>query len=1050
MRSEDDAGDGLRISVLGPLVVSRKGVELVLGTGMRPVVFGLLAMHPNIALRRETIIDTLWGSAPPATAVNQVQAHVSRLRRILDQGGSPAGHACPLESFGTSYLLRATSAQLDLLAFRDLGERARAAADRGDLPAACGLYEEALGLWRGDPLAELDPLRGSHAVAELARQRTDLIVEYCDAAFDADLHHRAVPQLRALAAREPLNEKAHAHLMIALARTGHQAAALSVFDELRRRLDDQLGIYPGAELTDAHKRVLQQDLPRKIEDTADDAGSGSAVTNSIQSSVDLHTGGRFPVRQLPPALPDFTGRTAEVAGLASLLAPNPERIGVPVAVISGPPGVGKTALALQVSHLTRHMFPDGQLHVELAGSTRLPRDPGDVLGELLRALGLHGSAIPDSAAERAALFRSQTAGQSILLMADDAGSADQVRSLLPGTAGCAIIVTSRSRLGGLAGAHLHLDPLPHQDAVEMLARIVGSQRVADEANASDRLVSACGCLPLAVRIAGAKLATRPSWPVMTVADAVADQRRRLDELALDDLAFRASVMPSYQALDERTRRAFRLLGLLWPTDVAEWVIAALLGEPTAADVVNLLVDKSLLMPVGTDATGEPRYRLHDLLRDFAIEQLGVEPEMERDAAMLRALTGWLQIAAAADHRLPRVPEIPRYARPADRLALPATAWDHLAANPIAWFTAERLNLVAATRYTCTVGMHEFAARLAAHQAAFQIFQARLDEAEYLWRSVIAAADSVGDRAARARGELQLVALTAERGKHSEALEALEQCLPVFELEDDKPALALALHWRAYCAEEQSLLEQAQRDAERGVDVARRAGDRYSELSSCRVLGMATTRLGNHDDGIASCEDALAIARELHEPYAEWECLHTLASANNVAARHSAAADLCLRAIETARELGYEMGGGYAFGSLGDAYHGVLRYHDAIEAFSRARQIFQDRGMQRGNALCMLKIALAYKALGSYAEATELLVAALPEFRALQLPEHEQRARHALSECSAARSRDPRPDPGPQAAVTPLRWLTCQERSSTWCWYKAEPAHGTPRLANLAW
>jgi hypothetical protein len=225
-------------------------------------------------------------------------------------------------------------------------------------------------------------------------------------------------------------------------------------------------------------------------------------------------------------------------------------------------------------------------------------------------------------------------------MADDAGSADQVRPLLPGTAGCAVIVTSRSRLGGLAGAQLHcLDPLPHADAVQMLARIVGSQRVADEADASDRLVSACGCLPLAVRIAGVKLATRPAWPVWTVANAVADQRRRLDELTLDGLAFRASVMPSYQALDERSRRAFRLLGLLWPADAPESAIAALLGERSASDVVDLLVDKSLLMATGTDAVGRPRYRLHDLLRDFAIERLSLEQQTGRGAELIRVLSG---------------------------------------------------------------------------------------------------------------------------------------------------------------------------------------------------------------------------------------------------------------------------------------------------------------------------------------------------------------------------------------------------------------------------
>lgn len=587
MTGESGGSNGLQVSVLGSLEVSRRGQELTLGRGMRRDLFGLLAVHPNTRLYRESIIDILWPDSPPATAVNQVQAHVSRLRRILDS--SPDDTACPLESFGTSYMLHATAGQLDLLAFRDLGERARAARASGDLPAACGLYEKALGLWRGEPLGELNLLHGIPAVSELERQRTELIVEYSDAALNTGQHDRVLPHLRALAAREPLNEKAHARLMIALAHAGQQAASLRVFDELRCRLDDELGVRPGTELADAHQRVLRQDFPRVTEHAAlapaADPVAEPGASPGASGPFPVHQ--LLPVHQLPHALADFTGRTAEVAGLTSFLTPSPERIGVPVAVISGPPGVGKTALALQVAHLTRHLFPDGQLYVELAGSTRLPRDPADVLRELLRALGLRESAIPDSAGERAALWRSRTAGQHLLVLADDAGSAHQARPLIPGTAGCAVIVTSRSRLAGLAGARLHcLGPLPHPDAMKMLTRIIGSRRVAAEADASARLVSACGCLPLVVRIAAAKLAARPSCPVTAVARAVAG-----------------------------------------------WPVAALAGEPTGSDVINLLVRKSLLIPAGTDAGGDPRYLLHDWLRDFAFEQLNAEHETEWDAAM---------------------------------------------------------------------------------------------------------------------------------------------------------------------------------------------------------------------------------------------------------------------------------------------------------------------------------------------------------------------------------------------------------------------------------
>ncbi len=794
--------------------------------------------------------------------------------------------------------------------------------------------------------------------------------------------------------------------MIALAGSGQQAAALQIFDEMRRRLDDQLGVYPFAELTQAHDRVLRQDLPLAGGDPGGSAASALAVGPDQGPFLGRPFGGRPLVYQLPPALTDFTGRSAEVASLIELLTSAHDGVGVPVAVISGPPGVGKTALALQVAQLIRQAFPGGQLFVELAGSTRLPQDPVDVLGELLRALGLPGWAIPDSAAERAALFRSQMAGQAIFMLADDAGSAGQVRALLPGTAGCAVIVTSRSRLGGLAGAHLrHLEPLPSGDAVEMLGAIIGHQRVAAEPAASDRLVAACGRLPLAVRIVGAKLAARPAWPVLRIAEAVADQRRRLDELTVDDLEFRASVMPSYQALDERARRVFRRLGLLWPGDVAEWVIAALLGEPDACDVVNVLVDKSLLMPAGIDATGEPRYRLHDLLRDYARERLDEESDPERDAALLRALKGWLAISAVAERRLPRIPGVPRRASPDDGVVV-ADSWLHRAvADPITWFSVERINLMAATLRACATGLPELAAQLAAHQAAFQFFEARLDDGVRLWRSVIAAAESAGDVAAAAKADLHLVHFLAERAERTEAQSVLQRCMGVFQQLGDQQALALAWHWRAYFAETQGLRQQAQHDARQGIEVAKRVRDRLSELSSLRVLGLATARLGDHDGGIRACEDALAIARELHESYAEFECLQTLAYANILAGRPAAAIGPCLRGEEIALSLGYRIGEAYALWPLGDAYLATGRYRDTIEAATRAHRIFQDHGIKRGNGVCLLNMGLAYQALGQYRQAAEYLEASLPVLSELHCV-NEQRARRALQECGQSNGSHP--------------------------------------------
>jgi hypothetical protein len=276
---------------------------------------------------------------------------------------------------------------------------------------------------------------------------------------------------------------------------------------------------------------------------------------------------------------------------------------------------------------------------------------------------VHGSAIPDSVAERAALFRSRLADRRVLVVADDAASAAQVAPLLPGTAGCGVVVTSRRQLGDVPGARLlPVGPLSEGEARGLLARIAGAERVVAEAVAAGELVAACGRLPLAVRIAGAKLAARPSVSVAALAGAVARERGRLDVLQAGDLSVRASIASGYRSLSEPARRAFGLLGMLGPCDVADWVLAALLGVADASAVAEELTDRSMLTVVGTDACGQTRYRLHDLLRDYAAEQAADAPEVKD--AVRRAHDAWRQLACLAAAELPPEPFFPRRNPPA--------------------------------------------------------------------------------------------------------------------------------------------------------------------------------------------------------------------------------------------------------------------------------------------------------------------------------------------------------------------------------------------------
>ena len=993
------AADGVWLQVLGPLAAWRGGVPVKLAAPKQRAALGLLALESNALVHRETIIDAVWGENPPITAVNLVQTHIGRLRHALDPGRAPRDDGGLLVSVGSGYRLQVTSGQLDLLAFEQQVDCACAACSSGDAVIACDLYEQALELWQGEPLSDVDALRGHPGILGLGRRRAAVIADYAQTAIGAGLHKQVLPHLEALTRREPLNEQAHAQLVLALAGSGQQAAALHVYEELRRRLDDQLGVRPGRGLADAHLRVLRQEVPAAV------AFSGAAPSTVAVSAQMV-----LPVCQLPPDVADFTGRAHDCARLAALLAPPDDTrtanggTAVPVAVISGPPGAGKTTLALHVAHALRPAFPDGQLFVPLAGSSR-PRQPDEVLDELLRALGVVPAAIPETAGQRAALLRSRLAGRKVLVVADDAGSLGQVRPLLPGTAGCAVLVTSRNRLAGLGGAALFpLDCLAHDEAVELLGRIAGAERVAAEPAAAGGLVAACGRLPLALRITGARLAARPSWPLARLAAllADADPRRRLDALAVDDLAVRASVAPSYQALGERARRAFCRLSLVGPHDVAEWAVAALLGEPDAADVVNLLADKSLLTLAGVDAAGEPRYRLHDLLRDYATERLAEEPEQERDAARERALAGYLELAGLADRGMPREPTLPPLQRLPALAVIPAATAARLTADPVAWFSAERLNLLAATRRACELGQHELAARLASCQLAFQDYQARFDDAAQLWQAVLVAAERAGDLAAAAHATFRLAIVTIWRGHCFDAVPLLDRCGPAFEEVGDGQALAYCLCWRSYCAGSLGNFQDAQQHAGRALGLARAAGDRNAEQLSLQNLGVALTRLGDPDAGTRCCRQALATARQLADPVGEYLALNALAGVRSLAGDHADAADLSQQALELMRGIGFSWGEARCLTLLGGAYHGLGRYHDAVDALAQALPVYERYGARRQQAACLLKLGHAHHALGHHQQAAQCLQRSLPISRELRLNELEQQALHALQDATRPR------------------------------------------------
>ncbi|MFE0512972.1 BTAD domain-containing putative transcriptional regulator, partial [Streptomyces sp. NPDC058964] len=665
----------LRFSVLGPVRAWRGEEALNTGSPQQRALLAALLLREGRTATAAELIDALWGAEPPSQALAAVRTYASRLRKILDPG--------VLVSESGGYAVRGLrEGALDLAVAQDLSADAEKARSAGDLCHAREVLNQALGLWDGEPLAGVPGPYADAQRVRLEEWRLQLLESRLDMDLEQGYHAEAVSELTALTAAHPLRERLRELLMLALYRSGRQAEALAVYADTRRLLAEELGVDPRPGLRDLQQRILQAD-PALAEPSAPMA----------EPAV-------VPVRpaQLPATVPDFTGRASFVGELSEVLASAEGRV-MAVSALAGIGGVGKTTLAVHVAHQARAAFPDGQLYVDLQGAGPRAAEPETVLGSFLRALGTPDSSIPDSLEERAALYRSVLDGRRVLVLLDNARDAAQVRPLLPGTEGCAALVTSRVRMVDLAGAHLvDLDVMSPDEALALFTKIVGEERVASEREAALDVVAACGFLPLAIRIAASRLAARRTWTVSVLAAKLADERRRLDELQAGDLAVKATFELGYGQLEPAQARAFRLLGLADGPDMSLAAAAAVLNLPAedTEDLLESLVDTSLL-----ESAAPGRYRFHDLVRLYAraCAERDEQPPSEREAAMSRLLDFYLATAAGV------------YAieRPGDRLVdglepteFPGLRFDEGTAA-LDWLYSEAAPLLACVRQSAGTG-----------------------------------------------------------------------------------------------------------------------------------------------------------------------------------------------------------------------------------------------------------------------------------------------------------------------------------------------------------
>ncbi|MFF1273994.1 BTAD domain-containing putative transcriptional regulator [Streptomyces marokkonensis] len=853
----------LRFGVLGPVRAWRDDEPLATGSPQQRALLAALLLREGRTATAAELIDALWGEEPPSQALAAVRTYASRLRKVLDPG--------VLISESGGYAVRGLGeGALDLAAAQELAAEAEKARNTGDLRHARDALNRALSLWDGETLAGVP---GPYAEAQRVRLeewRLQLLESRLEMDLDQGCHAEAVSELTALTAAHPLRERLRELLMLALYRSGRQAEALAVYADTRRLLADELGVDPRPGLQELQQRVLRAD-PGLAEPAAPMAEPVAV-----------------PVRpaQLPATVPDFTGRASSVRELSEVLAAasgNEGRV-MAVSALAGIGGVGKTTLAVHVAHQARTAFPDGQLYVDLQGAGARAAEPETVLGSFLRALGTADSAIPDSLEERAALYRSVLDGRRVLVLLDNARDAAQVRPLLPGTAGCAALVTSRVRMVGLAGAHLvDLDVMSPEEALALFTRIVGEERVASEREAALDVVAACGFLPLAIRIAASRLAARRTWTVSVLAAKLADERRRLDELQAGDLAVKATFELGYGQLEPAQARAFRLLGLADGPDISLAAAAAVLDLPAedTEDLLESLVDTSLL-----ESAAPGRYRFHDLVRLYAraCAERDEQPPGERESALSRLLDFYLATAAGV------------YAieRPGDRLVddLEATVYPGLrfddGSAALDWLYSEASPLLACVQQSAGTDRLRRAVDLL--WAAKDLIESGANSHQYetTARSLCDATRAAGDARAEGRARTTLTNVLLVYGRIQQAGEEAHRAMELAASAGDATAVSWVANDRGLICLHQGRYSAGEAFFDQAIEGHRAAGNRLGEAVTLANLSRAHLGLGNVSRAVDIARHSLAVHSELGRPMRRASAHFALGLALAKADRHAEA------------------------------------------------------------------------------------------------------------------------------------------------------------------
>jgi DNA-binding SARP family transcriptional activator/tetratricopeptide (TPR) repeat protein len=949
--------NGVVLRLLGPVEVLVSGAWSAPEKPQQRLVMALLALRAGQVVPVDELIDGVWDDDPPRSARASLQALITRLRRML--ATVPGSE---LERCGDGYRLLMEARRIDVHEFRWLARTGRECADRR---AAVATFDRALTLWRGPALADVPDTAAVEAIRSmLAEEQLAAVQDRIGGLLACGMEQEAVAELPGVLARYPLAERLAGMLMVARYRCGQRAGALRVFRDIRRRLAGELGVEPGPELQEVHRRILAGDAAlatpagraalARVPAPRVPAAAGALATAVVAGGPArpgaggaVGRGGPGPPvpRQLPAAPAHFAGRASELKALNELAAQATNAGGQGLIwVIDGTAGVGKTVLAVHWAHQAAGHFPDGQLHVNLRGfgPSGNPAPPEEALRGLLAALQVPSAQIPDQVDAQAALYRSALAGRRMLIVLDNARDEEQVRPLLPGHAGCAVLVTSRSQLTGLVaaeGAHpLSLDVLSEADACELLVRRLGTQRVAAEPAAAAELARLCAGLPLALAVAAARADAQPGLSLTALAADLRGARGLLDALETGDAASSVREVFSWSCrqLSADAARMFRMLGVHEGPDISAAAAASLAGvtPPLARRALAELARAHLLTE---HVPG--RFDFHDVLRSYAAEQAQArDSEADRTAAVHRVLDHYLHAAHAAalllyPHR--------------ERLQLPAAATGTIRealttpGQAQAWFEVEHQVLLAAIAQAAEHGLDRHAWQLPWTMRNFLDRQGCWPELAETQLGALTAAARLQDRTGQAHAHRNLGRACLRLGRYDEARAHLLAAVDLYRQLGHRYGQARSHFEAAWAVERQGGYREALAHSRQALEGFRAAGDRHGAAVALNTVGWCQTRLGRHHQALACSRRALAVFLENGHRSGEAAAWDSLGYASHQLGHDREALGCYRRALALYRRLGDRYNQSQTLVYLGDAHRSSGSPSAAGDAWQQALSILEE-------------------------------------------------------------------------------------------------------------